>query len=152
MCETFSFREISGFVFFFSGLKLTALHVPGSVQSGESVKLQCEYDLDSETLYSVKWYKNNIEFFRYLPSDSMPGQVYDLPGMFVDVSIPRAIRVLNITVQTSSRHGQFRHLWDTESLTRIDQIPLKRDVLRKTSASFRDFDIVTFLNRSYQVT
>ncbi|XP_028967522.1 uncharacterized protein LOC100900311, partial [Galendromus occidentalis] len=66
------------------GLKLTALHVPGSVQSGDAVRLLCEYDLDSETLYSVKWYKNNIEFFRYLPSDPMPGQVYELPGMFVD--------------------------------------------------------------------
>lgn len=79
---------------FLSGLKLTALHVPGSVQSGDSVKLHCEYDLDSETLYSVKWYKNNIEFFRYLPSDAMPGQVYELPGMFVDVSIQCLIFLL----------------------------------------------------------
>lgn len=68
-----------------SGLRLTSLLVPGSVQSGEHVRLLCEYDLESETLYSVKWYKNNIEFFRYLPAEAMPGQVYDLPGLFVDV-------------------------------------------------------------------
>lgn len=68
------------------GLRLTGLTVPGSVQSGEPVRLHCEYDLENEVLYSVKWYKNNIEFFRYLPSELVPAQTFELPGMFVDPS------------------------------------------------------------------
>ncbi|KAL3223462.1 hypothetical protein MRX96_027559 [Rhipicephalus microplus] len=68
------------------GLRLVDLHVPGAVRSGEPVQLRCEYDLENAELYSVKWYKNNVEFYRYLPSDVPPGQSYELLGTFVDVS------------------------------------------------------------------
>ncbi|CAN7997204.1 unnamed protein product, partial [Ixodes hexagonus] len=67
-------------------LRLVDLHVPGAVQSGEPVQLRCEYDLEGAELYSVKWYKNNVEFYRYLPSDVPPGQSYELLGTFVDHS------------------------------------------------------------------
>ncbi|CAN7997845.1 unnamed protein product, partial [Ixodes pacificus] len=67
-------------------LRLVDLHVPGAVRSGEPVQLRCEYDLESAELYSVKWYKNNVEFYRYLPSDVPPGQSYELLGTFVDHS------------------------------------------------------------------
>ncbi|KAK8758916.1 hypothetical protein V5799_003451, partial [Amblyomma americanum] len=65
-------------------LRLVDLHVPGAVRSGEPVQLRCEYDLENAELYSVKWYKNNVEFYRYLPSDVPPGQSYELVGTFVD--------------------------------------------------------------------
>ncbi|KAH7965946.1 hypothetical protein HPB49_012277 [Dermacentor silvarum] len=67
-------------------LRLVDLHVPGAVRSGEPVQLRCEYDLENAELYSVKWYKNNVEFYRYLPSDVPPGQSYELLGTFVDHS------------------------------------------------------------------
>lgn len=69
------------------GLRLVDLHVPGAVRSGEAVQLRCEYDLENAELYSVKWYKNNVEFYRYLPSDAPPGQSYELLGTYVQVGV-----------------------------------------------------------------
>ena len=45
-------------------LKFKLLNV--MFQVGESVLLKCDYDLQSEKLYSLKWYKDNHEFYRYL--------------------------------------------------------------------------------------
>lgn len=50
------------------------------------MQLRCEYDLENAELYSVKWYKNNVEFYRYLPSDAPPGQSYELLGTYVQHS------------------------------------------------------------------
>lgn len=49
-------------------------------------RLECHYDLDGEALYSVKWYKDGNEFYRYVPRDMPPAQVFPLPGVSVDVS------------------------------------------------------------------
>lgn len=62
------------------------LDVPSPTILGESVELTCSYELDNEQLYSVKWYKNDVEFYRYVPNDWPPGQFLPLPGIRVDVS------------------------------------------------------------------
>lgn len=54
---------------------------------GESVELSCIFELGSDRLYSVKWYKNNVEFYRYIPRDWPPGQFLPHRGVRVDVSI-----------------------------------------------------------------
>lgn len=53
---------------------------------GDGVWLNCTYDLEREKLYSIKWHKNNVEFYRYLPEDAPPGQKYELDGIHLDVS------------------------------------------------------------------
>ncbi|XP_013792333.2 uncharacterized protein LOC106476214, partial [Limulus polyphemus] len=68
------------------GLRLQKVEVPTAVRRGDPVWLNCTYDLESDDLYSVKWYKNNVEFYRYLPSDDPPGQKYDLLGVYVNLS------------------------------------------------------------------
>ncbi|PSN33156.1 hypothetical protein C0J52_26073 [Blattella germanica] len=49
-------------------------------------RLECHFDLEGEALYSVKWYKDGNEFFRYVPRDHPPIQLFFLPGVSVDVS------------------------------------------------------------------
>ncbi|XP_076335701.1 uncharacterized protein LOC143238933 isoform X2 [Tachypleus tridentatus] len=68
-----------------SSLKLMELNVPAGVARGASFWLYCGYDLEGDELYSVKWYKDHVEFYRYLPSDHPPGQKYDLQGVHVDL-------------------------------------------------------------------
>lgn len=70
-----------------SAIKILMLDVPSPVQVGESVELACSYDMEDDTLYSVKWYKNDVEFFRYVPKDWPPGQYLPMPGVKVDVSV-----------------------------------------------------------------
>lgn len=53
---------------------------------GQTVWLICGYDLEGEILYSVKWYKNNVEFYRFLPNDRPFGQTYDMLGVHLSVS------------------------------------------------------------------
>ncbi|XP_055929949.1 uncharacterized protein LOC129960503 isoform X1 [Argiope bruennichi] len=66
--------------------RIVMLDVPSPTILGESVELTCSYELDNEQLYSVKWYKNDVEFYRYVPNDWPPGQFLPLPGIRVDLS------------------------------------------------------------------
>lgn len=43
-----------------------------------------------ETLYAVKWYKDNEEFYRYVPKADPPQQSYRVDGVQVDVSISKS--------------------------------------------------------------
>ncbi|GIY71461.1 uncharacterized protein CEXT_464111 [Caerostris extrusa] len=55
-------------------------------QDSDDVWLNCTYDLEKETLYSIKWHKNDVEFYRYIPADVPPGQKYELEGIHIDLT------------------------------------------------------------------
>lgn len=69
-----------------SGIRLTKLVVPEFVYWNRPAKLECQYDLqDDEKLYTVQWYKDNDEFYRF--EKSGPRQVtYPIDEIQVDVS------------------------------------------------------------------
>ena len=67
-------------------LRMMELLIPQHVVRGQMVRLECSFNLDSEILYSVKWYKDGNEFYRYVPKDKPPVLVFPLPGVTVDVS------------------------------------------------------------------
>ena len=54
---------------------------------GDKATLICQFDMQGDTLYSVKWYKNDQEFYRYVPNDRPKLQVFKTEGIQVDVSI-----------------------------------------------------------------
>ncbi|XP_046488303.1 uncharacterized protein [Neodiprion pinetum] len=67
-------------------LELTRLDVPLFVDPRSAkVALRCEYDLEGAGLYSVKWYRNDFEFFRYRPGAQPPGQAFPLLEVKVDL-------------------------------------------------------------------
>lgn len=66
-------------------LRLLRLDVPSVARRGEPIWLNCSYDLDRDQLYSVKWYKNNVEIYRYLPSETPRVKVYNMPGIHIDL-------------------------------------------------------------------
>ncbi|XP_054721507.1 uncharacterized protein LOC129231253 isoform X2 [Uloborus diversus] len=67
-------------------LRLISLEVPDKVSRGQGTRLTCGYDLEGDTLYSIKWYRDDVEFFRYVPTDKPPGQFFPLQGVKVDMS------------------------------------------------------------------
>lgn len=69
-----------------SGLRITLLDIPSPLMVGESAELTCNYDLEAKTLYSFKWYKDGIEFYRYVPRDYPQTQYLKMAGINVDVS------------------------------------------------------------------
>ena len=42
---------------------------PKLVNMGEVVTLVCRYDLGKDAVYSIKWYKDDHEIYRYVPTD-----------------------------------------------------------------------------------
>jgi len=44
--------------------------VPTEVVVGSDATLQCDYQLDEDRLLAVKWYHNDTQFFRFIPSES----------------------------------------------------------------------------------
>lgn len=87
--------------------------MPGAVQNGSAIWLNCAYETDElDSLYSVKWYRYNVgkiitpphvsrvcntnlithshtaEFYRYLENDygKAEKKFYPQAGLYVDVS------------------------------------------------------------------
>lgn len=61
------------------------MRIPNHVVRNNTVRLECHFDMNGEALYSVKWYKDGYEFYRYVPRDHPPAQVFDQNGVYVNV-------------------------------------------------------------------
>ncbi|XP_054271566.1 uncharacterized protein LOC128992153 [Macrosteles quadrilineatus] len=90
-----------------ASLRLKELTGPKFPDRGENVHLVCNFDTGDAKLYSVKWYKDENEFFRYMPDQRPPTQLFPLEGVLLE-----------------------------ESLSGIDHVTL-RDVTYDTSGSYR---------------
>ncbi|XP_062130107.1 uncharacterized protein LOC133841542 isoform X2 [Drosophila sulfurigaster albostrigata] len=90
---------------FTTGLRLVEVRIPNYVIKGASAQLECLYDLDGEALYSVKWYKDGNEFYRYVPRDNPPAQTFRLPGVAVDLhnSSDAIVNLHNVNLQSAGR-------------------------------------------------
>ncbi|XP_066249284.1 uncharacterized protein [Euwallacea similis] len=90
-----------------STLKGMTLTVPRAVRAGHSVTLGCEYDLENAPLYSIKWYREDAEFYRYVPKEEPPIRVFPIQGIRVDVSVSNANSVTLLSVGPEIS-GQFK--------------------------------------------
>ncbi|KAF2367567.1 Immunoglobulin V-set domain [Trinorchestia longiramus] len=52
-----------------AGSLLKTLEVPQFTFVSGTVTLRCVYDMGTSRLYSLKWYHNNTEFYRYVPTE-----------------------------------------------------------------------------------
>uniref|UniRef100_A0AAR5QI42 Ig-like domain-containing protein n=2 Tax=Dendroctonus ponderosae TaxID=77166 RepID=A0AAR5QI42_DENPD len=69
-----------------NNFKWVRVNVPQYRVPGETAQLQCDYDLGNDTLYSVKWYKEHEEFYRYVPKLRPESNSYKVDGVHVDMS------------------------------------------------------------------
>ncbi|XP_054257172.1 uncharacterized protein LOC128982141 [Macrosteles quadrilineatus] len=66
-------------------LQLLRVKVPPYRLKGETAVLECQYQLDGlEKLYSVKWYRENEEFYRYVPKYNPQQISYKVEGINVN--------------------------------------------------------------------
>ncbi|ODM93621.1 Cell adhesion molecule 2 [Orchesella cincta] len=61
-------------------LMLNRVLVPQYKLFGEDALLRCDYDLGRDRLYAVKWYKDNEEFFRFVPRFNPPIYTHPMDG------------------------------------------------------------------------
>ncbi|XP_066906113.1 cell adhesion molecule 2 [Halyomorpha halys] len=57
------------------------MSVPHAVRLGSPAILTCNFLLDGDALYSVKWYKGGREFYRYTPKETPALKVFPMPGL-----------------------------------------------------------------------
>lgn len=69
--------------------------VPAVVRRNTTVRLICSYDLEGEELYSVKWFKDQKEVYRYMPSEIPEIQYFRASGVFINVSANTVIKTTN---------------------------------------------------------
>ncbi|KAH9373236.1 hypothetical protein HPB48_004981 [Haemaphysalis longicornis] len=88
-----------------SGLRLLKVKAPPTVLYGGGAKLDCQYDLGSDTLYAAKWFKDGYEFYRYRPSTG--ATTFPVPGVVVNVSesIGATVYLQNLTLQSSGLYN-----------------------------------------------
>ncbi|ODN03860.1 hypothetical protein Ocin01_02802 [Orchesella cincta] len=86
-----SFFPSTGMLVVVMGLELKSISVPVSGIKGSHVTLSCEFligEVLEEKLYSLKWYKDSHEFFRYMPQNKQDSiTTFNRPGVQVDVSL-----------------------------------------------------------------
>ncbi|KAF7495472.1 hypothetical protein SSS_05190 [Sarcoptes scabiei] len=87
-------------------LRITLLDIPSPLVVGESTELTCNYDLEDNVLYSFKWYKDGIEFYRYVPRDYPPIQFLKMSGINVDVhkSTKKSVFLQNVNLSTRGKY------------------------------------------------
>ncbi|KAJ2947176.1 hypothetical protein O0L34_g16534 [Tuta absoluta] len=83
-------------------LRIIRVSVPTYRVRGQSAQLECDFELGSDSLYSVKWYRDNEEFYRYIPNASPPKLAYKLDGIKVDLQKSDDSRVVLHTVTLKS--------------------------------------------------
>ncbi|KAG7310132.1 hypothetical protein JYU34_004674 [Plutella xylostella] len=67
------------------GLRTTELRItPRVVQRGRNVTMACLYQLDNAGIYSVKWYREHQEFYRYSPFESPTTRSIPVSGIKID--------------------------------------------------------------------
>ncbi|KAI5750439.1 hypothetical protein M8J76_015578 [Diaphorina citri] len=77
------------------GLRNVTLVIsPQAVNRGQDVTLYCNYDLEKQPLYSVKWYRGKLEFYRFSPGESPATKIFYYPGINVDLSRSNASQVV----------------------------------------------------------
>lgn len=77
------------------------LTVPALIARGSNITLGCSYDLEGDSLYSIKWYKGRREFYRFTPKENPAMKVFilerqiDVSKLIINFNIPTKILLTN---------------------------------------------------------
>lgn len=66
-----------------------SLSVPELVRVNDGFWLNCSHEhklTGADQIYAIKWFKDNEEFFRFLPNERPQLSFFETPGLQVDVS------------------------------------------------------------------
>ncbi|XP_069949614.1 uncharacterized protein [Cherax quadricarinatus] len=93
-----------------AGYILRGVDVPRFAFAGGQANLTCSYDLRSTRLYSLKWYHNGTEFYRYVPTErNRPINIKPSHKFSVTEVFRNEHRVmLSLTRLTVSASGDYR--------------------------------------------
>ncbi|XP_014278563.1 cell adhesion molecule 3-like [Halyomorpha halys] len=87
-------------------LNMSGISVPSYAVEGEEPELECKYQAEGDTLYGVKWYKGDEEFYRYIFRSNPPFRTYKVEGVTVSMNRSNSTLVVlkNIRPSTSGTY------------------------------------------------
>ncbi|XP_050719485.1 uncharacterized protein LOC127000110 [Eriocheir sinensis] len=93
-----------------SGDLLRGVTVPQYAFAGGQATLSCSYDLRNRRLYSLKWYHNGTEFYRYVPTERQGPTTSKTPHKFAVNELFRDDQrvTLSLTRLAVAASGQYR--------------------------------------------
>lgn len=93
-----------------SGDLLRGVTVPQYAFAGGQATLSCSYDLHNRRLYSLKWYHNGTEFYRYVPTERQGPTTTKTPQKFTVSELFRDDQrvTLSLTRLAVAASGQYR--------------------------------------------
>ncbi|XP_067617629.1 uncharacterized protein [Eurosta solidaginis] len=124
---------------------------PPAVRRGQHAIVRCLYDLEGTPLYSAKFYRGQLEFYRYTPGEFPNTKVFPFPGIHVDVTNSNATQVLirnvgfGLSGNFSCEVTADAPLFSTATATGIMQVvelPEKRPQLFTEHARYEPGDIL----------
>ena len=62
------------------------VRVPHFQTLGSEARLICLYSLEGDTLYSLKWYKGDKQFYQFIPANKNQKTIFHVLGVSVNVS------------------------------------------------------------------
>ncbi|XP_015782627.1 uncharacterized protein LOC107360472 [Tetranychus urticae] len=87
----------------FETVLITEFKVPEVVNHGSDVELLCKYDLqEDEVLYTIKWYKEETEFYRYEPREWRQVSYFKVPGINIDKERSNYTRIILLKVNNET--------------------------------------------------
>ncbi|KAF5301233.1 hypothetical protein FQA39_LY10819 [Lamprigera yunnana] len=84
-CSILSFLCLDKVFTDVAALRDMHIKVPQAVRVGDEVTLACDYDLEQVALYTIKWYRDDVEFYRFVPKESPPSREFVVEHVNVDV-------------------------------------------------------------------
>ncbi|KAJ9595403.1 hypothetical protein L9F63_013412 [Diploptera punctata] len=66
------------------GLRDVRVTVPSAILRNETAVLFCHFDLEGDSLYSVKWYKGGREFYRFTPKENPAMKIFPIAGLDIE--------------------------------------------------------------------
>ncbi|KAM7352236.1 uncharacterized protein ACRADG_004863 isoform 2-T2 [Cochliomyia hominivorax] len=88
-------------------LRDVRVQIPHAVRKGEKAILKCLYDLEGDSLYSVKWYKGRREFYSFTPKETPAMKVFQFGGVKVARSSSNESQLVleNVNSVTSGKYS-----------------------------------------------
>nr|XP_045621511.1 uncharacterized protein LOC123772422 [Procambarus clarkii] len=147
-------RLWGGVVFFLFLLSITGaggeevhikrLEVPEFVALGDKVDLRCQWEGPREKLYSLKWYFNDLEFFRYKPEDSPSKEILPLAGVNVsrEDSTGEQVTLTNVQLNSSGKYkceviGEWPQFLTADKSSNMTVVEVPEDKPRITGTRHR---------------
>lgn len=88
-------------------VKNITITLPEAVVQGDSVTLRCDYDLEDQNLYSIKWFRDESEFYQFVPKEIPATKVFDVDGVKIKVDVSATTSICIFSVAGVSNLGVF---------------------------------------------